>query len=140
MFSVANFTIQYSVDHVLVVLEFLSTDVPGLSRRFRPNFQRLPCSKADIEALPRSAHVAILVPVHVFSNLIMDDKLPIRIHKRLCKAQHRRSVVGPCPRLQAEVRIEAIRGHRSKGASAVEFDGAAKSVDDSGSVERAPNA
>ena len=37
-------------------------------------------------------------------------------------------------------RIEAIRGYGSEGASAVELDRAAKSINDSGTVERIPSA
>lgn len=128
---------QCSIDHVLIVPELQSTDVPSLSCRLSPYVQRLPSCIANIKALPRGAHVAVLVPLHVFIDLIMDNEISILVHERLCKAQHRRSVIRPCPRLQTEGRIEAIRGYRSEGASAVEFDRAAEGIDDGGAVERA---
>lgn len=89
MFELANLMGQCSIDHVLVVPELQSTDVPGLPCGLSPYVQRLPSSIPNIKALPGRAHVAVLVPIHVFPDLIMDDKISTCIHERLCKAQHR---------------------------------------------------
>ena len=112
IFGLANFTHQFSVNHVLVVFELQRTNVPGLSRRLFPYVQRLPRSIPNIKILPRSAHLAMPAPTHVFPNLIMDVEIPTCVHERLRKTQRCRGVNGPCPRFQAKVRIERLQERR----------------------------
>lgn len=88
MFELANLTDQCSVDHILVMFELRNADVAGFACRFCPYVERLPGGIPDIETLARSAHIAILVPVHVLSDLIVDIEFPICVHERLCEAQH----------------------------------------------------
>lgn len=70
---------HYSVDHVLVMFELQSNVDPWLPRRRSPYeyVHRLPCSNSNIRPPSRSAHVAILVPIHAFFHLIMNDSLSI---------------------------------------------------------------
>ena len=88
IFGLANLMSKCFIDQALVVSELQITDFPRLPRGLYPYLQRLPSSNPNIEALARSAHIAILVPIHVFSDLIMDVKLPICVHERLCETQH----------------------------------------------------
>lgn len=87
--GLANLMGQCSIDHTLIMPELYSTDTPSFSCRLFPYVQRLPSSIPNIKAPSGSTHIAILVPIKVFPNLIVDGKLSICVYKRLCEAQHR---------------------------------------------------
>ena len=86
LFGLADVMGQCSFDHVLIVPELRGIYLPSLLRRLSPYVQRLSSGIADVKAFPRSAHVAVLIPTYVFSDLVMDDEFSIHIHKCLCEA------------------------------------------------------